>query len=245
MLVVVIASAAAATTTASTAVSWRLQTALATIDAIRARTSAARPLDLLNDFYDPDSGLCSDGVWHNAWLGVSYVLASREVRPHNPSQAEELRAEAMKLGDTLYETKYAGGAFQRRCMSGFWQTASSSRDALQAAGEDVSFYEASSERRCVSNAAATIFYSYLAEEGVAGEASERFTQIADAFSAEFFDTSVCRFKRDADSTYWRAIDQAIGCLACLRTAKLGHRMPACRAMAASAADSLLKDYGYR
>ena len=80
---------------------------------------------------------------------------------------------------------------------------------------------------------------------MAGEAGNRFNDIADAFSAEFFDTSVCRFKRDAGATYWRAVDQAVGCLACLRMAKLGHRVYEARAMASCAADCLLKECGYR
>ena len=106
-------------------------------------------------------------------------------------------------------------------------------------------------------------FSLLAEEAepgtpLADEAESRALEVYDAFTAEFFDTSACRFRRDnrefddadrADTSspstgYWRAVDQAIGCLACMRMAKVGHKTAMSRAMASSAADSLLREFGY-
>ena len=60
--------------------SWELRTSQRLMSALRARTKSSRPLDLLDDFYDAHSGLCGEGVWHNAWLGIASILAARELR---------------------------------------------------------------------------------------------------------------------------------------------------------------------
>ena len=73
-----------ATATASgataTAPSWQLASTLSTIDALE-RTGGERPHSLLTGLFDEASGLCSEGVWHNSWLGVGRLLAAREL-PH-------------------------------------------------------------------------------------------------------------------------------------------------------------------
>ena len=54
----------------------------------------------------------------------------------------------------------------------------------------------------------------------------------------------CRFRRGGEGAeYWRAADQAIGCLACLRLARLGHQTALTRTMASCAVDSLLREFG--
>ena len=72
-----------ATATASgataTAPSWQLASTLSTIDALE-RTGGTRPHSLLTGLFDEASGLCSEGVWHNSWLGVGRLLAARELR---------------------------------------------------------------------------------------------------------------------------------------------------------------------
>ena len=60
--------------------SWELRTSQRLLSALRARTGRSRPLALLDDFYDANSGLCSEGVWHNAWLGIASLLAARELQ---------------------------------------------------------------------------------------------------------------------------------------------------------------------
>ena len=57
------AALALAASPAPYSTAWSSQAALQTLSALRERTSA-RPLDLLEDLYDAESGLCSEGVWH-------------------------------------------------------------------------------------------------------------------------------------------------------------------------------------
>ena len=70
----------------ATAPSWQLASTLSTIDALE-RTGGARPHSLLTGLFDEASGLCSEGVWHNSWLGVGRLLNSRELKISSPRAA--------------------------------------------------------------------------------------------------------------------------------------------------------------
>ena len=242
--------------TVSSTTWWKLESAVSTIRALKQRTGP-RPLDLLEDMYDDKSGLCSEGTWHNAWLGSSHVLAARQLRAADDdcARADAHLASARMLGNSLFEMSYDGSGFRKRSASGIWQSATDAAPSIEAAGENPTFYHPSDEHRCVSTAAVLIFYSLLAEEARGTEEEEaslaRCTEVAKSFTADFFDPKACRFRRSnaadetsADETYWRAADQAMGCLACLRMAKLGLETAASRAMASCALDSLLLDFGY-
>ena len=109
----------------ATAPSWQLASTLSTIDALE-QTGGARPHSLLTGLFDEASGLCSEGVWHNSWLGVGRLLAARELRRAGDDELayKQLRA-AHTLGESLYRLSYDGarGGFRRRSASGFWQSA--------------------------------------------------------------------------------------------------------------------------
>ena len=248
----IVAYAAATASVPTATLPWHLTSAVSTISALE-KTSIGRepPYSLLDVMYDDSTGLCSEGVWHNSWLGVSRVLSARVLRAAGDSaQADELMTSAFTLGDSLHKMSFDGGGFKRRASSGIWQRADDelSKSFFDAAGEDLAFYLPSDEHRCASSAAACIFFSLLAEESGDDDPfqRQRSIEVFDCMTKEFFDTSTCRFKRDAsgETTYWRAVDQAVGCLACLRLAKSGHQVASCRAMASCAADSLLREFGY-
>lgn len=233
---------------------WQLSTAVATLGAIEKR-SGARPLDLLEDMFDEESGLCSEGVWHNSWFGVGKILASRQLRQlQDADGADRLVASAKTLGDSLYSMSFDGSGFQRRVDSDIWQSADAAAEAMAAAGENGAFYQPDAGHRCGSSAAAVILYSMLAEEAKRAELGEasataRLVEVADAFVGEFFDTKACKFRwavptPDGATPYFRAVDQAMGALACLRLARHGHKLASSRAMASCAADSLLQEFGY-
>ena len=258
--VLILLSVDVASTSVIAAPTWQLTTALSTISAIEKRSGVSRPLNLLEDMFDKESGLCSEGVWHNSWLGVSRVLAARQLRSVDEPKAELLLASARTLGDSLFRTSFDGTGFERRVSSGIWQSADEAAEALAAAGENAAFYQPSPSHRCASSAAACILFSMLAEEDMRerglteltaeeGEsAASRFIVVADAFVDEFFDTKACKFRRAAPTPegggYFRAVDQAMGCLVCLRLARQGHQVASSRAMASCAADSLLREFGY-
>lgn len=199
--------------------------------------------------YDDATGLCSEGVWHNSWLGTSYVLSARQIQAHDAQRAEELMDSAHQLAESLYTlARDTDGCLRRRTASGAWEDVEDEAvaAAVEAAGETAAFYAPSTERRSIANAAAVVFFSFLAEDSAEDDiARVRLAELGAAFTRTFFDTGCCRFRRsDGGDDYWRAADQALGCLACLRLAKLGISTAASRAMATSAADSLLQDYGY-
>ena len=262
--------------------SWELSTSQRLISGLHARSKGAPPLDLIADLYDADSGLCSEGVWHNCWLGTASVLAARRLRRDAapdagvdpeiaasrqriatppPAESETLFEAAILLADSLYELNFDDG-FRRRVASGAWRGAASSRAALEAAGEDAAFYEASRERRSVQNGAAVIFFSLLADEAAArahGDAARlavRCDEAGVSFLDLFHDEATGRFRRSAPGDggpggdYARAVDQAVACLACLRLQRLEPRFcntetVRARAAARSAVASLCDDFGYR
>ena len=215
---------------------WELDRSIRLLSNVKRKTSG-RPLDLLEDLYDRESGLTGEGVWHNAHFGAAHLLAARRMSggPVGKAIAAELRASAKRLGDSLYALNYDQG-FRLRTASGIWKTPDA---AVESGGERPSFYEPSRDRRCVSNAAAVIFYSLLSEDAD----DDRIGEIGETFLDLFFDEKLGRFRRGAvgdSGEYWRSVDQAMAILACRR---LGGDRAA--AAAAAAATALRDDFGYR
>jgi hypothetical protein len=215
---------------------WELDRSLRLLSNVKRKTSGKRPLDLLEDLYDRESGLTGEGVWHNAHFGAAHLLAARRIGdgPVGKAIAAELRASAKRLGDSLYDLNYDQG-FRLRTSSGIWKTPDA---AVESGGERPGFYEPSRDRRCVSNAAAVIFYSLLNEDAD----DDRIGEIGETFLDLFFDEKLGRFRRSAagdGQEYWRSVDQAMAILACRR---LGSDRAS--AAAAAAATALRDDFGY-
>ena len=237
------AALALAASPAPYSTAWSSQAALQTLSALRERTSS-RPLDLLEDLYDAESGLCSEGVWQNSWLGIGQIYAAR--RESGDAAAAHLDR-ARRLADSLHELNYEPDrGFRSRTRSGFWQAADA--DALARAGENPAFYEPDATCRCSANAAAVILHTFLLEESPGDAAvAARAAAVFDTFTASFFDSDTMRWSREAASAggELRAADAAAAVLACLRLVKVGHSNPAIsRAMASCAADALLRDTGF-
>lgn len=216
--------------------SWELDRSLRLLSNVKLKTSG-RPLDLLEDLYDSQSGLTGEGVWHNAHFGAAQLLAARRMGsdPAGKAIAAELRASAQRLGDSLYDLNYDRG-FRLRTASGIWKTPDA---AVESGGERPGFYEPSRDRRCVSNAAAVIFYSLLNED----TDDDRIGEIGEKFLDPFFDEKLGRFRRgavgDSGPEYWRSVDQAMAILACKRFG--GGRAAAC---CQAAAATLRAEFGY-
>ena len=234
---------------------WELRTAQQLSAGIRARSSE-RPLDLLVDLHDAESGLSSEGVWHNAWLGVAHVQTARKLRQHGHLDEEPFDL-ALQMADSLRENSFDEG-FRRRTASGIWRSAESSASAIKAAGESVAFYTESRERRSAQNAAAVVFYSLLAEEaaergsGDAPRLAVQCDEVGVSFLDLFYDEARGRFRRGAledGAPRWRAVDQAVGCLACLRLMRLDPEYSntdtaLARDAARRAVGALRDDFGY-
>ena len=221
---------------APAASTWELDRSIRLISNVKRKTSG-RPLDLLEDLYDRESGLTGEGVWHNAHFGAAHLLAARRIGdgPVGKAIAAELRSSAKRLGDSLYALNYDQG-FRLRTASGFWKQPDA---AVEGGGERPGFYEPSRDRRCVSNAAAVIYYSLLDED----TDDDRIGEIGETFLDLFYDEKLGRFRRSAvgdnGPEYWRSVDQAMAILACRRLG--GNRATAA---AAAAATALRDDFGY-
>jgi len=200
-------------------------TASAALGGLRQRTSQ-RPLDLLRDLHDAETGLCSEGVWHNSMFGMALVLESRaqRVRGESDAAAESLGL-AEQLAASLHRLNFEEGrGYRARTASGAWASAADPAiaSAIEAAGEDPQFYLPSDEVRCSANAAALILSTFLLEEHPDSPAVvDRTSEIAAAFTSNFFDPAVGRFRNTAgndasDEEPWRGVDQAMGILACTR-----------------------------
>ena len=162
----------------------------------------------------------------------------------------------MLLADSLYDLSFQEG-FRRRTPSGIWEGAESAAPRIGGTGERASFYAESRERRSIQNGAAVILYSLLADEAAvrlhsdAPRLAVRCDEVGDTFLRTFYDAGNGRFRRSdgPEAGYWRAADQAVGCLACLRLARLQpswcntDTVVASKA-ACSAIESLLTDFGF-
>lgn len=250
-----------------------LQVAVAVLEGLRAHTSAERPLNLLEHTFDAATGLVSPGVWHNAVTGYAAIQAARALeltardttdqaaKGECAALAGKYRAWARDIGASLHAHNFvANQGFRRRpvgAAGGAWASAfdPAVRQQLLAAGEDPSFYDPSAVRRGGANAMAVLLNSFLAEEFPDdAEVAAQFSDAALAFTRQFFDPACGRFRAVAvgdqgvgdQPEEWRAVDQAVGALACARLAKAAgpRRGFEARAMAAAGAQSLLEQFGY-
>ena len=108
----------------ATAAPWTLASAISTISALeQTGAGSVRPHSLLDVMIDDESGLCSEGVWHNSWLGVSRVLAARKLREiGEDAEASRFIDSAFMLGESLHEMSFDGSGFRRRTSSGYWES---------------------------------------------------------------------------------------------------------------------------
>jgi len=194
------------------------------LNAMRRRTSPDS-LNLATDLFDHSTGLHSEGVWHNSLAGITCVRL-------------EQYTEARRIADSLWNYSWDGKSFRRRAYSGKWDhSILSSPDAI----EQPNYYRESSEHRCVQHGMALIFWSQLVLSGECNDEAQQEQQrfLATHFIDEFWDETVNRWTTVSTSQgggtvlrpsssarmqtvgvteevpYYRAVDQAIGVLACL------------------------------
>mmetsp|Transcript_27875 Transcript_27875/g.32518 ORF Transcript_27875/g.32518 Transcript_27875/m.32518 type:complete len:527 (+) Transcript_27875:128-1708(+) len=180
-------------------------------------------LNLETDFYDPSTGLHSEGVWHNALVGIASLeelqqKKSRESSIKASSESKSKTEAAQKyihqIANSLYEFSWDGISFRRRSWSGNWDH-SSLKDNASKPPEQANYYRESSEHRCVQHGMALIFWSKLILNGEcmidSTSSSLKMTRrykeqekcIADQFVKEFW----CH---DAKTTKWSTLSQSQG-----------------------------------
>ena len=215
------------------------------LDGLRSSTlSTSNLLDLETDFYDQSTGLYSEGVWHNALVGIASL--------ENKHAADE-------IANSLFRYSWDGCSFRRRSWSGNWDHSSIDSNNPP---EQANYYRESSEHRCVQHGIALIFWSKLLlnynpgqdafvernyqeqQNVIADKYQEQQNVIAENFFREFWDPSVRKwttvsksqgggsvlrpsasaaqqtFGVSEEAPYYRAVDQAIAVLACLEHLKV-------------------------
>jgi hypothetical protein len=204
--------------------------AYAVLDSLRSSSPEDGPLDLETHFFDASTGLHSEGVWHNALVGISCLRLN---------QVDE----ATRIAESLLEHSWDGTSFRRRAWSGRWDHSNLANDSENPPAQ-ANYYRESDEHRCVQHGSALIFWSMLCRhEGIpTKERSALLKQqrkIATSFLEEFWDSSVkmwttvsraqgggtvLRPSASASATtqgaiepepYFRAVDQSVAILACL------------------------------
>ncbi|KAL7527291.1 hypothetical protein ACHAWF_002124 [Thalassiosira exigua] len=241
---------------------------------LRQRTSSPAPLNLETDFYDPTTGLHSEGVWHNCLAGAASVKLA-ELQKHDDDGREENLSAALHIADSLWEHSWDGVSFQRRSWSGLWDH-SRLEEGAPDPPEQPDYYRESAEHRCVQHGAAVLFFSKLVRHRALrsgdGELCYRcraqYKLIAKQFLHEYWDESTKRWRTvgksqgggtvsrksassgkltagvvDVEAPYYRAVDQAIGLLACLEMQKDGD--DSVTEIIRSTCRTLLFDFGYQ
>lgn len=149
-------------------------------------------LNLETDFFDPTTGLHSEGVWHNALVGIASLESS----------SQTLASNAVQIAESLYRYSWDGVSFRRRSWSGQWDHLSllSSDDPAnnqKALPEQANYYRSSSEHRCVQHGMALIFWSRLLKQEYPTQLpleqqkvlSSQHNEIAHQFLDQFWDPS--------------------------------------------------------
>ena len=213
-------------------------------------STTSKLLDLETDFYDAVTGLHSEGVWHNALVGIALLESS------SSNNNREDFDHADRIASALFRYSWDGNtSFCRRSWSGRWDH--SSLDSDTNPPEQANYYRESSEHRCVQHGMALAFWSklvLLSESGDENDLSTVRTEeqrlIAGCFAREFWDPSVRKWttisqsqgggdvsrpsasadKRtlglsDEEKTtpYYRAVDQAVAVLAALEHLRVLNR----------------------
>ena len=204
------------------------------LDAMRQRTATEndRPLHLATDLFDRSTGLHSEGVWHNALAGIASLHLNQ------PEYAQ-------RIIDSLFEYSWDGTSFRRRAYSGMWDH---SRVLLESI-EQPNYYRESAEHRCVQHGMALVLWSkfVLTNKSAADSYKEQQRVLAKSFRDEFWDDTVGRWTTVSGSQgggtllrpsasaervmlhvteptpYYRAVDQAVGVLACLAHLEVLHQ----------------------
>ena len=140
-------------------------------------------LDIETDFFDPTTGLHSEGVWHNSLLGIARLQLIDTVGRQQPEDnscggnghnnnnctstlslvGQSLAKSAIQISQSLYQHSWDGTSFRRRSWSGNWdhdklfQKDSKGNPLLYQAN----YYLESTEHRCVQHGMALAFWSLL------------------------------------------------------------------------------------
>jgi hypothetical protein len=172
-----------------------LDTTESLVRALRARTPRkSAPLNLETDFYDPSTGLHSEGVWHNSLIGI----ASLALMASGREAGQDMQEAPRRIASSLWTHAWDGVSFRRRARSGRWDhmplDQPSSAEVVQPA-----YYRASSEHRCVQHGMVCVFWALLRE--VDPEAAGEYVPIAAAFVNQFWDTA---------ASHWTTTSRAQG-----------------------------------
>lgn len=195
------------------------------LEAMRQRTTPTPgSLHLAHDLYDESTGLHSEGVWHNALAGITCLKLSQCDAAH-------------RIANSLWKYSWDGVSFRRRAYSGNWNhTILETPNAI----EQPNYYKESCEHRCVQHGMALILWTQLVLSSMNNDTlKEQQRIVATAFLDEYWNEdenkwttigfsqgggTVFRPSASAakvtlgvtqDEPYYRAVDQAIGILACL------------------------------
>jgi hypothetical protein len=118
---------------------------------------SALKLNLETDFFDPATGLHSEGVWHNALVGIACLQQDDDNQHYYKA--------SQKIADSLVRYSWDGTSFRRRSRSGQWDHSALLRNPSNENGiklpEQANYYRASSEHRCIQHGMAVIFWSQL------------------------------------------------------------------------------------
>jgi hypothetical protein len=208
----------------------------------RSKPGPTRLLDLQIDFFDPSTGLHSEGVWHNCMVGIASLHLQARGCLTDPTNDDDDAPK--RIADSLWDYSWDGVSFKRRSYSGLWDHSPLWNDS--AVIEQPNYYHENIEHRCVQHGMALVFWSLL---GLRGEGNldairyqEQHDLIFKSFVEQFWDKDVGRWhtvskvqgwgslrrqsasfgnpamgvsETDASLYYYRAVDQAVGILACM------------------------------
>eukprot|EP00762_Andalucia_godoyi_P006139 ANDGO_00362.mRNA.1 hypothetical protein len=166
-----------------------------------ATSDANRPGELLSltgHFFHPQSGLHSEGVWHN--MSMAFVYA----KLYSKTQEAQFRELALRTSSSVWNLNFdaSAHAFRQRTASGFWGT-----EVQQ--GFKKSAYEPNDDKRVGAQSFAIIVWSLLARL-FPSECTEQFRELALHLVDGFWIANDKRWKSSQKRCgSFRAVDHAL------------------------------------
>ena len=179
------------------------------------------PYHLIDNMYHEESGLFSEGCWHNFVMGLNYIHILRNTQYHSFSSEYTIKEKLRKLAHSVLNLNFdkRQELFFMRQPSGIWQNVDESE--MQ---ERKEFWRPHMEKKkLISNAMALLFYSTLPHEYLPSELN--LDRLCNSIIANFYDEETKLWKTTASSDpkecpvtsqHYRLVDHALVYLALLR-----------------------------
>ncbi|KAL9642777.1 hypothetical protein ABK040_009852 [Willaertia magna] len=174
---------------------------------------------LIHNMYHSETGLHSEGCWHNFIMGLNYIqiLSEEESAMREFCCEFQVNEKLSKLSQSILNLNFdlKDYLFSQRKSSGIWENA----DESEMQGERKDFYKPKNEKRLINNSMGLLFLSLLPKDvfpKYINNVEFKLTQFLESIINSFYDKDKKLWKTKFDSSeseiknqHYRVVDHAI------------------------------------